>query len=128
MSTTLDFKINPKVLKKISKYGRTIVLQTLPSQTVDPVAGKVVDGAPANHNVKGFGPLAYEQEFINEDTIKTGDTYFIIAPSDVAGVDLGSIIKEGLLILIDGQRWNTVRFTPYKPGDDVAAYSLQARR
>lgn len=128
MSTQLDLRINPKVLRALTKHGRTIVLRTLPGMTVDNVAGTVVAGTPTDYNVKGFGPLAYEQQFINEDTIKTGDAYFIIAPSDVLGVSLASIVREGLVILIDGQTWNTVRFTPYKPGDDTAAYNLQARR
>lgn len=127
MSTPLDTRINPKVLKAITKWGRLLVLRTFPTVSINKVAGTVNQGPAADFSVKGFGPLEYDQALVNGTTVQAGDCYAIILPVDITGTSLVPKIVTGLGVLVDSKVWKVVTFTPYKPGDDVAAFELQLR-
>ncbi len=127
MSGILDLKVNPKVVTALNKYGRDLVLRVYPSEVVDPVTSTTTPGTPTDHTVKGSPPVSYEAQYIDGESIKVGDAYVVILPSDVNGQDLSSITIPGLEVRIDSKVWRTVSVETFIPNVDVAAYLLQLR-
>lgn len=116
MTTVLDTKIVPIVVKLIAKYGRTVTV-TIETKTKDWGTG-LTGTATATHVVKCSPPEPYNQRYIDGDLVRTGDMKTLFAASGLPFTPvLGMRIDE----------WTAVRVDPILSGDQTAAYQVQLR-
>ena len=124
MSTALDRKIVPLVLKKINQFGKAITLtaKTVSSYTV--ATGVVVSSA-VNYSIKAVEGM-YSERQIDGNIIKSGDKQIFIAASGLAVTPQKS--DKGYSITMAGESWQIEAVKPVSSGDDIALYELQLRQ
>lgn len=122
MTTELDRKLLPKVLRAIARVGVNL--------TISPVAG-VYDpstqtvGAPAAPvTVKSSPPAPVSAEKLAKDSrLTAGDAQVVLAGSGLAIVP-----KRNMRAKINGLEYEIAELEEYKSGDDTAAWILYLRR
>lgn len=122
--TILDKKFLPKALRLIDRLGKTVVFKTYPDATYDPETGETVPGDPVNYSKKVIPPYAYEQKYLDGDTVQTGDMQSGIAALGLEFTPEPSVTT----VVIDTEEWNIVNMMPIYSGQQIALYLLQLRK
>jgi len=121
--TVLDTRMGKTVDRLITKYGKAATFWVYPDAEYDPAIGKKASGDAAQYSKKIIPPYAYEEKWINGDTIRAGDMR-----TGVAGKDIEFEPAKGMKITFGDQVWTIVLVSPVYTGERIALYLMQMRK
>lgn len=121
--TTLDTTIPPEVVAILAELGKDVVFTEAPVPgDYDPTTGRTTQTTPDTYTVKSCPPFAYEQRYVNGNTVREGDLRLLIAGSGQSFVP-----TAGQVVAFDSMTFTVVSVLPYYSGESIAAWEVQVR-
>lgn len=121
--TVLDDKMIPKIFAIIERYGKSVTFTVEAVQSYNPATGETTAATPVTHTRKVTPPTAYEQRFVDGETIRAGDMKVFVAAQGLAFVP-----ALDQRVTIDSVAWRIMAVGPIYTGELVALYELQLRK
>ena len=122
--TAFDDEFVPLALEMITEDGKSVTFMTYPLSLHDATTGRTTLGRETNYTKFIIPPYAYEEKYINGDTVKSGDMKTGVAASGLGFVPNPSETK----VIIDSVEWSIVNVNPIYSGEQIALYMLQLRK
>lgn len=122
--TTLDTTMAVEVVSLLAEFGKDVVFTSAAVVAeYDPATGRTTQSSPTTYTVKSAPPFAYEQRYVNGNTVQEGDLRLLIA-----GADQEFTPKVGQKVTFDSGTYRVVSVIPYYSGEDIAAWEVQVRQ
>lgn len=119
--TVMDIKMRAVAARLIAKFGKSVSLTTLGTNSYDVTTGDSTPASTKTKTLKGIvrAPTQYEYD---SGTAASGDSYFIVSALGlITPPDLGD------KFVIDGATWKIVSVEPTFSGEQVAIYTCHLR-
>lgn len=117
----------------IGEDGTSITYSVTTGKAYTPGTSSATAGTTAAYAVMSAPPYAYRLSQIDGDLIQVGDLRTIVPSQDEAGTALPFAAQllaptRDITASVGGRTYRVLAVTPYRSGDDVAAYELQLRQ
>lgn len=123
MPTALDKELRPAVLEIINEVGRNMDFSFPLAKSYDPVTGAGSESICKTLTAKASPPIDFEQRYVNDDSVKRGDTKIFIAAKGLSFTPV-----RDMTVKFDSISFKAIAVLPIYSGEQVAAYEIQLRK
>lgn len=123
MSTQSDIEFAALAVEMLEDdYKEVVFTESASTDDYNAATGRTTQSSPDAYTVKSAPPFAYEQRYVNGNTVQEGDLRLLIAGSGQSFVP-----KVGQKVTFDSGVYRVVSVLPYYSGEDIAAWEVQVR-
>ncbi|KKN70977.1 hypothetical protein LCGC14_0425790 [marine sediment metagenome] len=101
----------------LTRKGIDVTVRTFPSSTFDSDTNKTTLGTAVDYTIKAAAPYRNRSGFKTDELITSGKGKTIFA-----NLDLQFTVAAGLVMIIRGDEWSVIGFTPIGDNTGIIAY------
>ena len=126
MTTSLDAKLVPAVIKLLAKFGATAQIKRVTAGTFNPTTGEYdssLETGTQTWSVKALPPSNYVKYWKEGEPVLSEQLQ-----SGIQGGSLSFTPQNGDFLLIGNEKWVITEATPIYSGDAICLWMFQLRR